>query len=63
MCKSYVSCSAIARRAFKQLLNEGLIERVGEYYASNPLYKGVKAKSKKEKEEEAAAQKGKKGKK
>ena len=41
----------------KELLAKGEIERIGEYNSSNPLYRGLKAKSKKEKEEAEAAKK------
>ena len=65
--------SAIARRAFRELVSKELIERVGEYDASNPIFRGLKLKekgaddggkkkggSKKEKKEEKEAAKEKK---
>ena len=39
-------CSAIARKAMKELVSKGLIDKVGEYSSSNPIYHGTKAKSK-----------------
>ncbi|CAI2382736.1 unnamed protein product [Moneuplotes crassus] len=53
---------AISRRAMKELLSKDLIERVGEYNSSNPIYHGLQVKVKKD-EDEGKKKKGKKGKK
>eukprot|EP00345_Euplotes_harpa_P007784 CAMPEP_0168349252 /NCGR_PEP_ID=MMETSP0213-20121227/20294_1 /TAXON_ID=151035 /ORGANISM="Euplotes harpa, Strain FSP1.4" /LENGTH=101 /DNA_ID=CAMNT_0008359135 /DNA_START=59 /DNA_END=360 /DNA_ORIENTATION=+ len=43
--KFHISGS-IVRRAMKELAAKNLIELVGEYNASNPMYKGLKVKAK-----------------
>ena len=50
---------SIVRRAMRELLSKNLIERVGEYAASNPIYKGLLLKT----VEEVNAGKNQKGKK
>ena len=46
----------------RELVSQGLIERVGEYNAGNPIYKGLRLKTADE-EEKGKKQKGKKEKK
>ena len=43
----------------KELVSKDLIERVGEYNSSNPIYHGLQTKTKKE-EEDGKKKKGKK---
>ena len=44
----------------KELVSKGLIEKVGVYFAGNPIYRGLQVKKK---TDEAATKKGKKEKK
>ena len=46
----------------KELVSKGLIERVGEYNASNPIYHGLQVKVKND-DEQGKKKKGKKAKK
>ena len=55
-------CRAISRRAMKELVSKDLIERVGEYNSSNPIYHGLSVKQKKDQDEGKKGKKGKKGK-
>mmetsp|Transcript_1237 Transcript_1237/g.1375 ORF Transcript_1237/g.1375 Transcript_1237/m.1375 type:complete len:125 (+) Transcript_1237:57-431(+) len=50
---------SIGRQAMRELLSKGLIERVGEFNSSNPIYHGLQVKVKSEDD----GKKGKKGKK
>ena len=45
----------------KELVSKGLIEKVGEYYAGNPIYRGLQVKKKTD--DQAQGKKGKKEKK
>ena len=54
---------AIARKAMKELVTRELIVQIGDYHASNPLYRGTKKKEKTEEEKKPHQEKGKKGKK
>ena len=47
----------------KELVSKDLIERVGEYNSSNPIYHGTQFKVKKDDDEAGKKKKGKKGKK